>query len=208
MTFTKVNKEANTKIAMKSLQQKGWSSMQAAAIIGNLTAESYMNPRTPRGDEGSAMGLAQWRGDRLKKFTEVIGKHCEVASLEEQLRFVNWELRNTEKKAGNLLKTAPNLVEAVKVIDKYYERSAGIHLDRRIKFATEALKNYGQPVYTMLDERLDTEVEDSMDASDPPSVTTPGTNTEPVPSSTEPKPAQKSFWQKILEAILALFGRK
>lgn len=145
--FTKINKEANTKVAMKSLTDKGWTSMQAAAIIGNLTAESYMNPRTPRGDDGTAMGLAQWRLERLDKFEEIIGKHCEKASLEEQLRFVDWELRNTHKKAGNLLKEAEDIETATWVIDKYYERSAGKHLERRIKFAKEALANYGPKLW-------------------------------------------------------------
>jgi hypothetical protein len=46
-----------------------------------------------------------------------------------------------------------------------------------------------------------------MDASDPASVVAPGTTTEPVPSSTAPV-EKKSLIQKILEAIMAIFGRK
>lgn len=204
MPFGKVNKEANTKIAMKVLTSKGWTQMQAAAIIGNLTAESYMNPNTPRGDDGTAMGLAQWRGDRLAKFTQIIGKHCERASLEEQLTFVDWELNNTEKKAGNLLRRAPDLEIATGVIDKYYERSAGKHLDRRVKFALEALRNYGRlDEKEQLDLKLDAEVKQSMAASDPPSQTQPGTNNEPVPSSGFPeKPL--TFWQRLIAWLQSL----
>lgn len=142
MSFGKVNKNANQLVAMRFFTSKGWTPMQAAAIVGNLTAESYMNPRTPRGDAGTAMGLAQWRLDRLTQFEKIIGKHCEVASLEEQLRFVDWELKNTHKKAGEYLRTAPSFEAAVHAVDKHYERSAGKHLDRRIKFGREALEAY------------------------------------------------------------------
>lgn len=196
MAFEKKNKEANTKVAMEVLTKKGWTSMQAAAIIGNLTAESYMNPNTPRGDDGTAMGLAQWRFERLDKFTSIIGKHCEDASLREQLEFVHWELKNTHKKAGTLLKSSENLEEAVKIIDKYYERSAGLHTDRRIKHAKNALDNYGSPKAVTLDEKLDKEIKLSMIASDPPSQTQPGTNNEPVPSSGFPE-KKKSIWDKL-----------
>jgi hypothetical protein len=207
MAFGKVNKEANTKIAMKSLTDKGWTRMQAAAIIGNLTAESYMNPNTPRGDGGTAMGLAQWRFERLDKFEEIIGKHCEDASLEEQLRFVDWELRNTHKKAGSLLKAAPDIEVATAAVDKYYERSAGHHLERRIKFAREALEKYGRPEEKELNEQLEVGIEDSMDASDPLTATQPGNTNDPVPSSGFPeKPA--SIWQRLLNLILLIFKEK
>lgn len=137
--ISKQEKERNSLIAMGHLIKHKWFAESAAAIVGNLIAESYLDPNTGRGDGGTAMGIAQWRGSRLKKFEEIIGKHCESASLIEQLDFVNWELRNSEKKAGNLLKKAKTLEEKTAVIDKYYERSAGLHLERRVKHANNAL---------------------------------------------------------------------
>jgi hypothetical protein len=142
MAYSKATKNANTRIAMPYLIKKGWTPMQAAAIIGNLTAESYMHPKTPAGDEGTAVGLAQWRHERRSKFEEIIGKLVEKASLREQLDFVDWELRNTHKKAGKLLKEAKDIETATHVVDKHYERSFGKHLDRRIKFAKAALEMY------------------------------------------------------------------
>lgn len=142
MIYSKATKNANTRIAMPYLINKGWTPMQAAAIIGNLTAESYMHPRTPAGDEGTAVGLAQWRFERRDKFKEIIGKPIERARLREQLDFVDWELKNTHKKAGKLLKEAKDIETATYVVDKYYERSFGKHLDRRIKFAKAALDMY------------------------------------------------------------------
>ena len=145
MAYSKATKEANTRIAMPYLIEKGWTPMQAAAIVGNLTAESYMHPHTPDGDLGTAVGLAQWRGDRQAKFQEIVGKPIKKSSLRDQLFFVNWELRNTHKKAGKLLIAAKSLKEAVAILDKHYERSYGGALDRRIKFAEEALEKYGRP---------------------------------------------------------------
>lgn len=143
--FSKADKDANQLIAMERLTSKSkWTPMQAAAIVGNLTAESYMNPATPRGDDNTAMGIAQWRGDRVKKFLEVMGRHCEDSSLEDQIDFVTWELRNTEKKAGDLLKKAKTIEEAVHVVDKYYERSSGQALDRRVKFAKASLDAWSE----------------------------------------------------------------
>lgn len=129
---------------MPYLVHKGWAPMQAAAIVGNLTAESYMHPKTPAGDEGTAVGLAQWRYERREKFEEIIGKPVEKASLREQLDFVDWELRHTHKKAGNLLKAATTIESATEVVDRYYERSFGKHLDRRIRFAKAALEMYNE----------------------------------------------------------------
>lgn len=142
MAFTREQKEQNTLIAMSYLIDKGWTPMQAAAIIGNLTVESYMNPGTPRGDEGTAAGLAQWRGDRMKKFEELYGKHVENSSLKEQLDYVDWELRNNHKHAGRRLREAKTLEDATMVVDKYYEYSAGLHGEKRIKHATNALNNW------------------------------------------------------------------
>lgn len=142
MTFTKEQKEQNTLIAMVHLVQKGWTPMQSAAIVGNLTAESYMNPNTPRGDEGTAAGLAQWRFERLDKFKSIMGVNAESATLQQQLDFVDWELRNTHKKAATLLKASKTIEEATMAVDKHYERSAGLHGERRIKFAKAALENY------------------------------------------------------------------
>ena len=144
MVYSKATKNANIRIAMPYLIEKGWTKLQAAAIIGNLTAESYMHPHTPDGDLGTAVGLAQWRGDRQTKFQEIIGKPIKKSTLRDQLDFVDWELKNTQKKVGKLLLAALTLEEATAVIDKYYERSFGKALDRRIRFAKEALEMYNE----------------------------------------------------------------
>lgn len=122
--------------AMAFFKSQGWSDAQAAGIVGNLQAESGKNLNTKAvGDSGKAKGIGQWHPDRQKKFAELTGKSLDESSLEEQLRFVDWELKNTEKKAGDKLKEAQTAAQAAAITDKYYERSSGAHLTQRISNA-------------------------------------------------------------------------
>ena len=130
--------------AMEFFQSKGWSKEQAAGIVGNLQQESGnfsddVLTGKSRGDKGSAVGVAQWRGDRQKKFEELYGKKIENASLQEQLAFVDWELRNSHKGAGDRLTEAPNAGTAAAIVDKYYEVSAGTERGRRMANAERLL---------------------------------------------------------------------
>jgi hypothetical protein len=193
VAYSKATKNANTKIAMPFFISKGWTPLQAAAIVGNLTAESYMHPHTPAGDEGTAVGLAQWRNERRIKFQEIIGRPVERANLREQLFFVNWELRNTHKKAGNLLSASSDIETATAILDKYYERSFGKHLERRIKFAKEALLMYE----TKDQVQLDRGIEETMDASDPVSIEV---DNEPVPSSGFPE-KNKTWLNRVKDKL-------
>ena len=113
----------NAKTAMKILMDKGWSKEQAAGIAANLEAESGFNTKA-LGDQGKAAGIAQWHPDRQKRFEEVYGKKLSEATFEEQVGFVDWELKNTEKKAGDKIKSAKSATEAAAFGEQYYERSA------------------------------------------------------------------------------------
>lgn len=119
--------------ALDFFQSKGWSKEQAAGIVGNLQAESgqNLNPSIV-GDGGQAYGIAQWHPDRQSNFEKQFGKSIGQASFEEQLQFVQWELENTEKEAGNKLKSAQSASEAAAIIDKFYERSSGAAIQNRI----------------------------------------------------------------------------
>jgi len=126
---------ANAATALKFFTQQGWSAAQAAGIVGNLQAESgkNINPAT-LGDGGKGYGISQWQGSRQKDFERVMGIPLKGSGLEDQLKFIQWELTNpksAERRAGDRLKAATTAAEAAEIIDKFYERSSGIHLDRR-----------------------------------------------------------------------------
>lgn len=104
------NPQAEEHIAY--MMQKGWSRGQAAAIVGNLQQESGLNTEAV-GDNGTAFGLAQWRGERfenLKKFAQARG--LDARTKEAQLDFIDHELRTSERDAGDKLANAKNLDEA------------------------------------------------------------------------------------------------
>ena len=126
----------NAQFALEFFKARGWSQAQASGIVGNLLVESPgLNPHPKPGDGGRAYGIAQWHPDRQATFKQVFKKDIRESSLEDQLRFVDWELKNTEKKAGNLLRGAESANMAAAIVDKEYERSAGLHTGRRIATA-------------------------------------------------------------------------
>ena len=133
----------NAEQALKFFQAAGWSKEQAAGIVGNLQTESGKNlDTTATGDGGKAKGIAQWHPDRQAKFKEVIGKDISQSTLEDQLKFVDWELKNTEKSAGDKLKQAKSAAQAAQIVDKTYERSSGAATGTRMANA-DALLNSG-----------------------------------------------------------------
>lgn len=110
--------------AMKYFMGQGWSQVQASGIVGNLIAESGMNP-TAVGDGGKAFGLAQWHPDRqahLKMFAS--NNELDVNDLMTQLKFVQYEMQNRETKAYHDLKRAKTPYEATSAFIGY-ERPAG-----------------------------------------------------------------------------------
>jgi hypothetical protein len=113
----------NAKTAYDYFVSTGWTPEQASAIVGNLMKESSLKT-TAEGDKGykggSSLGVAQWRGDRLNRLKSMYGDNW--TSLKNQLEFVNWELQNTEKDAGDSLKRATNIWDAGKVFTDKYER--------------------------------------------------------------------------------------
>ena len=116
--------------AQAFFESRGWTKEQAAGIVGNLVVESGLRTDAV-GDGGQAYGIAQWHPDRQATFRQVYGKDIRNSSFQEQLNYVDWELRNTEARAGNLLRNATTAEEAAAIVDRSYERSAGYHLAER-----------------------------------------------------------------------------
>jgi len=125
---------ANADAAMKFFMSAGWTKEQAAGIVGNLQHESGSKDlnTTAVGDGGKAKGIAQWHPDRQADFQRIMGKDVMSATLEEQLRFVDWELKNTEKSAGDKLRAAASAAQAAQMVDQFYERSSGGAIANRI----------------------------------------------------------------------------
>jgi peptidoglycan hydrolase-like protein with peptidoglycan-binding domain len=107
---------------------KGWQKHHGYGAASNIYQECSFRPDLT-GDGGHAYGLCQWHGDRQAQFKKLYGKPIQQASAMEQLEFLNWELHNSEKKAGQMLREAKNAHEAGAMFSKYYERPARVELE-------------------------------------------------------------------------------
>lgn len=107
---------------IQKLQQMGWSREQAAGILANVQAESGGNASAV-GDSGRAYGLAQWHPDRQADFARWAGHDIKTSTRDEQLAFMNYELRSgKEQAAGRALGRARSAGEAGSIVSNLYER--------------------------------------------------------------------------------------
>lgn len=112
---------AKATYAMTKLMQMGWTKEQAAGVAANLHRESGFKTDIV-GDGGKAYGIGQWHPDRQANFAKKFGHSIKGSTLDEQLQFVDYELKSTEKGAGDKLKNARTAREAGGIVSKFYER--------------------------------------------------------------------------------------
>ena len=111
----------------------GYSKANASGIAGNIYTESKYDPQAI-GDNGTSFGLAQWhksRWDRLKNWSNERGLN--INFFDTQLRFIDWELNNTEKRAKSELLSTNTPRESAFAFAKFYERPQRIAEERMNK---------------------------------------------------------------------------
>lgn len=109
-------------------RQHGLSDVEAAALTGNIGAESSFNTRALSGDGYGSRGLIQFTDDRLNgekgllKFAESRG--LDPWDWRTQVDFSVWELHNTESAALEAMRARPDATpaEMAKIIRETYER--------------------------------------------------------------------------------------
>jgi hypothetical protein len=125
------------KQALAFFQSQGWTPAQAAGIVANLATESGFNTHAV-GDSGRALGIAQWHPDRQAAFAQLFGHSVGMASFEEQLKFVQYELtQGVRKFAGDHLRHAQDAATAGATVSKFYEgpRDVQGEMNRRAALA-------------------------------------------------------------------------
>jgi hypothetical protein len=118
---------------VRFLMNLGYSKANASGIAGNIYVESKYDPKAI-GDNGTSFGLAQWhksRWESLKKWSNERG--LDVNKFETQLKFIDWELNNTEKKAKRELLEQKTPQDSAFAFAKYYERPKFISKERMSK---------------------------------------------------------------------------
>lgn len=134
-------------------RQNGLSDVEAAAMTGNIGAESSFSTTVTSGDGYGSRGLVQFTGDRLNgekgllKFAESRG--LDPWDWRTQVDFSVWELHNTESAALEAMRARPDATpeEMAVIIRKNYERPdpAVAHDDVRAQIAKETFDgNYGK----------------------------------------------------------------
>jgi len=110
------------KYAINYLSGRGLSKEQAAGIVGNLHAESGLDPGIQEKGGGVGYGIAQWSPDRQQTFKRIIGKDIHGSNLDDQLKFIDWELHNTETSALKELLKTNNPTDAARAFGHGFER--------------------------------------------------------------------------------------
>lgn len=134
-------------------RQNGLSDVEAAAMTGNIGAESNFSTTVTSGDGYGSRGLVQFTGDRLNgengllKFAE--RKGLDPWDWRTQVDFSVWELHNTESAALEAMRARPDATpaEMARIIREKYERPdpAVAHDEMRAEIAENTFKgNYGK----------------------------------------------------------------
>lgn len=134
-------------------RQNGLSDVEAAAMTGNIGAESNFSTMVTSGDGYGSRGLVQFTGDRLNgengllKFAE--RKGLDPWDWRTQVDFSVWELHNTESAALESMRARPDATpgEMARIVREKYERPdpAVAHDEMRAEIAENTFKgNYGK----------------------------------------------------------------
>lgn len=172
-TATVVTGVDNAEKTFNFFVSKGFKPFQAAGIMGNMQAESHIEPRLveygwrnsrgeisapgkpsslddnvppnqgPQGQPG--YGLVQWTAPVRKQRLRdrAAAAHVNGGDLGIQLAQVMWELDNTYTFTRDQLKGSTNVKDATLIIETQYERHAGPPNPQRVKFAQDFLTRFG-----------------------------------------------------------------
>ena len=145
----------NKRIVFDLLTKKyKYSSVGAAAIVGNLIAESGVNPKRSEGSKlpkneptpNLGYGIAQWTFPSRQKnlMTFAKRKNLPVSNLSVQVEFMLKEL-NSLKGLNRRLKTGQETIAQLTTeFCNEYEKPGIPHLEKRIKFARDVYKKYSK----------------------------------------------------------------
>ena len=138
---------------------KGFTSFQAAGIVGNLDQESGIDPTISQQGGGPGRGIAQWsaggrwdtdQGDNCVAFAAT--ENASPDTLAVQLDFIMFELQNFPDYGLAKLKATTNVSDAATEFELDFEGCAiASECDgpSRISYATDVLNAYGNdPVDT------------------------------------------------------------
>ena len=144
--------QTSIQTAITFFKSQGFPDTSVASIVGNLLVESGLNTNA-LGDNGTAYGIAQWRGIRQAGLKKRYPK--DYTSLDSQLKYIIDELNGIKYPNGRtsnfsaVLKTLKSTIITVEgataIWDNNYEISNGQSLEQR--------KIYAKDIYNKIKNR-------------------------------------------------------
>jgi hypothetical protein len=129
--------------AMDFFTERGFTRQAAAGIVGNLLAESGINPKSEQYGGGPGRGIAQWSVDQrwqtYLKFAN--NRNLDPLDLDAQLRFIIHEMPSAMGESAKTIKTMTDEKAAAKLFMDLYERPGKPNWDRRVEETTRALRS-------------------------------------------------------------------
>lgn len=132
----------------RQLMSRGFTDIEAAAIVGNMWAESTFNPAAK--NSIGAFGLLQWLGARKKELIKFAkSKRANPANLSTQLDFIKYELKDAYKGEyayeqhmfNKAMKVGKDVMSKAAGFAKFSERPNAAELNASIKSRKIAAKN-------------------------------------------------------------------
>lgn len=140
------NGNTNAEKIWNQLRGSGFSKYAAAGILGNMYAESGVDPNATEAGGGGGYGLVQWTPkSKLTAYANSVGKS--ESSLSLQVEFLVKQLKGTtsifpDTAAYQPLMNATSVSEATKVFLDYYERAGVANLQKRVTAAQGYYDSY------------------------------------------------------------------
>jgi hypothetical protein len=134
--------EGRVAYAMKFFIDRGFSVQSAAGIVGNLVAESSIDPTRNQTGGGPGRGVAQWTVDQrwqtFLKFAD--NRKLNPDSLDAQLRFIIHEMPSAMGSDAKKIKSMTDADAAAELFMRKYERPGIERLEERKEFASRAIR--------------------------------------------------------------------
>ena len=140
----------NEKPAFDFFRLKGLTNIQSAGIVGNLDAESGLDPTISQLGGGPGRGIAQWSagarwdttpGDNVLDYAVEQGQIAKTLDL--QLKFIWFELTMFPGYGLAPLQDATTLAVAVSVFKAKYEGCPACATGNRVAYAQSVLDRFG-----------------------------------------------------------------
>jgi hypothetical protein len=134
--------DGRIKYAMDFFTSRGFTNQAAAGIVGNLVAESGVNPKSEQYGGGRGRGIAQWTVDQRWQTYLKFAKNRELnpLDLDAQLRFIIHEMPSQMGESAKTIKTMTDANAAAKLFMDKYERPGKPNWDKRVAETTRALR--------------------------------------------------------------------